>query len=317
MIKLQSKTLRAWIAPQGATLVGLWHADWSQCLVLGSPDLAAYTSEFAYCGAVVGPVANRVSGAAIDIEGTIWRMTANEGTTCLHSGPNGLHARVWEISKQTSDSVTLTCVLRDGECGLPGQRDIALRYQLDDAAMTLEIRATTDRPTVMNLAHHPYWNLAGSGDISTHKLEVAANTFLPVDGDTLPTGDVASVCNTPYDFRKATCLPTDFTLDANLCLSSHRRAEPHFAARLTAPHAPLMEIHTTEPGLQIYNGSGLCSRRFTLHNGQNLAPYAGVALEPQAWPDAPNHAHFPSINVNKETAYRQITRYEFSNNLAK
>ncbi|MGD9294591.1 MAG: aldose epimerase family protein [Roseobacter sp.] len=312
MIQLHSNCLKAEIAPRGAALTGLWHRDLAHSLVLGAPDPAAYEQALVYFGAIVGPVANRISDAAVHIDGKRWRMEANEGTTCLHGGSDGLHARIWDLAEQSSSHVLLTCTLTHGESGLPGHRVISARYGLDGSVLSLDIFATTDRNTVMNLAHHPYWNLAGTESVGAHRLCIAADTYLPTDDKNLPTGRAAPVAGTPYDFRQPNALPVDVTLDANLCLAEARRPEPVFAARLTAPNAPSLEIHTTESGLQLYNGSGLRPLPVLLHEGQKLAPYAGVALEPQAWPDAPKHPHFPSVVLRKGQKYIQRTRYHIS-----
>ena len=194
MIVLKTDKLTAHILPFGATLAGLWHAREDHSLVIGSADTEAYRAELIYSGAIVGPVANRVRNARLDINGQSWRMTANEGLTCLHGGPEGLHARQWRIEAQTEAMTTLSLELRHGDCGLPGHRLIRATYALSaPATLSLSLTATSDRDTVMNLAHHPYWSLDGDATVARHLLEVDAARYLPINADTLPTGEIAPV----------------------------------------------------------------------------------------------------------------------------
>lgn len=313
MIQLRSKVLRATILPYGATLTGLWHKDAPHSLVLGSTDDQAYKNVLAYFGALVGPVANRVRDAKIIIDEQDWRLPANEGTTSLHSGASGLHAQVWTIAEKSETAVTLQCQLRHGSGGLPGNRDIRATYSVSDAGvLRLAITATSDAATVMNIAHHPYWNLDGSPTVGNHKLEICATAYTPVDTATLPTGEITSVQGTPYDFRNPRTVATHVPLDCNLCLADHRRQTPQIAAVLSASVGPQLTLHTTEPGLQLYNGAGLGAVAARMHDRKDLRAYAGIALEPQGWPDAPNHRAFPSILLPAYVRYQQITDYHLS-----
>lgn len=310
VITLSSKTLRAELDPYGARLSGLWMDGWPHSLVLGPATPQALRSPaLAYFGVLVGPVANRISGAAVDINGTRWRMQANEGSTALHSGPDGLHARTWTTVASTGSKLTLSTTLEHGVCRLPGRREITTTYLLSGDTLTLEITAISDATTIMNIAHHPYWNLSGAASVADHQLQVDADQVLDLDARNLPTGLVKSVAGTDYDFRRAKAVATDKPLDANLCLAPARRDAPVRAARLSTGGGPTLEIETTEPGLQVYNGYGLETADIALHSGQQLGPCAGVALEPQGWPDAPRHPRFPSILLEPGETYRQITRY--------
>lgn len=313
MIALKTDKLTAHILPLGAALAGLWYAEDQDSLVLGSTDTAAYRSELTYCGAIVGPVANRIRNARFKINGHPWIMTANEGPHCLHGGPDGLHTRPWQIDAQTETAVTLSLVLAHGDCGLPGRRRITAQYSLSaPSTLSLQITATSDQDTVMNLAHHPYWSLDKDATVARHALEVQATRYLPIDGDTLPTGEVAPVDGSDYDFRTPRRIPTDRILDACLCLADARRSVPMPAARLIGASGRQLEIETTEPGLQVYNGAGLRAGQARLHPGQALGPYAAVALEPQGWPDAPNKPDFPSILLPAQSVYEQTTIYRIS-----
>ncbi|MEP1614194.1 MAG: aldose epimerase family protein [Roseobacter sp.] len=313
MIEISSKNLRARILQQGATLSGLWFEGQPNSLVLGSDDKKSYETELLYYGAIVGPVANRVAGATILLDGQAFPMDANDGQNCLHSGSNGLHIQNWTIRSQAKNSVVLQCHLKHGEVGLPGNRVFEIEYALsDNAVLSLKLTAHSDVTTPVNLAHHPYWSLDGSETIKNHDLQVFADRYLPIDKNTLPTGQITDVAGSPYDFRTFRKIPIDQTLDANLCLASAVRATPQPAAVLTAKGAPRLQIDTTEPGLQVYNGTGLSPTKTKLHDGQHPIACAGIALEPQRWPDAHSHPAFPSILLKAGTVYSQTTQYRIS-----
>lgn len=312
MIRLTHGPMRAALVDRGATLAGLWHKAYPANLVLGYRTASDYLDDPFYLGAIVGPLANRISGARVVLDGQPWQLQANEGTTCLHGGSEGLARQNWQVAEQTTTSVTFSLALLHGAGGLPGARQISVCYQLDIAALQLDIRATSDCDTYFNAAHHPYWRLDARSFPPRHNMTVAAQSYLPADRENLPTGDVASVEETAYDFRASQCVSTDQKLDANLCLSDHRRNEPHFAAKLTCPDGPQLTIETTEPGLQIYNGSGLHDAGTLLDDGKSLYPFAGLALEPQGWPDAPNQAGFPSVLLRAGEPYHQRTVYRLS-----
>lgn len=312
MLVLRSELLTATLFPYGARLTGLWHRDYQNSLVLGAPNDADFTSDLAYFGALIGPVANRISGGRVCINDKVWQMETNEGPNCLHSGGSGLHALNWTIADQSEQHVTFETVLDHGHGGLPGNRAFAATYAVDGSKLTLDIMAMSDQTTPINIAHHPYWNLSRDTSVAAHQLKTAADMYLPVDSATCPTGGVASVSDTPYDFTHPHIVPTHITLDANLCLAHKPYATPRFAARLSAPDGPVLNIETTEPGLQIYNGTGLRPTNTRLHPGQKLGCGAGIALEPQGWPDAPSHPDFPSILYDAGSQYRQRTVYSFS-----
>ncbi|MEM9576231.1 MAG: aldose epimerase family protein [Pseudomonadota bacterium] len=309
MIELRSASLKALVSPHGATLAGLWARPYPNSLVLGTSDQHHLVEHLTYFGALVGPIANRIAGGRITIDGVAWNLEQNEGTNTLHSGAKGLHGLMWEVEEVRDESVTLAISLPDGFGGLPGVRKITARYVLNGTTLRLEIIAESDRATVMNIAHHPYWNLDGSDTVAAHSLRIPADTYLPTNAFSLPTGEVALVQGTEYDFRKTRKIPIGTTLDATLCLGRKRLDAPCKCAVLTAPGGPRLEVHTTEPGLQLYNGTGICDVPADLFDDRRLLPCAGVALEPQAWPDAPNHKGFPSIYLQKTEKYCQITEY--------
>ncbi|MFX4298064.1 MULTISPECIES: aldose epimerase family protein [Roseobacteraceae] len=304
-LEISNGTLRARLLPQGAALNALWHSAVPRSLVLGWVDGA----KGGYMGALVGPVANRIGGAAVTIDGTRWQIQPNEGVNCLHSGDQGIHTRIWKVTEHSKDSVTFALTLLHGDCGLPGRRVITARYALEHAALRLDICATTDRTTLVNIAHHPYWNLAGQGDVRGHHLLVHADSYLPVGPDKLPTGAQASVADLGLVARTSTPLIDAAALDHNLCLAPARSDALRPAARLTGPNSMQLSIATTEPGLQVYDGAGLRDTQNSANTGARTGPYAGIALEPQGWPDAPHHDGFPSIALRSGDNYRQTTLY--------
>ncbi|UOA27100.1 aldose epimerase family protein [Pseudosulfitobacter sp. DSM 107133] len=304
-IEISNGPLRARLLAKGAALGGLWHSAVSGSLVLGYTD----DTDLGYMGALVGPVANRVGGAVIEIDGTRWQMHANEADNCLHSGDQGIHARVWEVADQSASSVTFSLTLQHGECGLPGLRRISACYTLKQSSLRLDITANSDRKTVMNIAHHPYWNLAAKGDIRSHDLLVHADTYLPVKADKIPTGEQACLEGLGLAGRTSTPLVNVEPMDHNLCLASTRSDTLRPAACLTGPNGMQLTISTTEPGLQVYDGAGLSEQETPNNIGAPVGPYAGIAMEPQGWPDAPAQDGFPSIMLHPDDNYRQSTLY--------
>jgi aldose 1-epimerase len=281
-------------------------------LTLGADRLEPYLGPMGFFGAVVGPVANRIAGAEVEIAGRRYPLVANEGgRTTLHGGPKGTHARLWTVTDAGPDHVTMTLDLPDGAEGYPGNRHLTARFRvLAPAMLEMELTATTDAPTLMNLANHSYWNLGPVPDLAGHRLQVAADRYTPVDAHLIPTG-VAPVDGTPFDFRAGAPVgPGAATgLDHNFCLAD-MRGPLRLAARLTGPTGVSMTVETTEPGLQVYDAA----RQSPVdgHDGRPYAAHAGVAIEAQAWPDAPHQPDFPSIALTPGETYRQVTRWTFA-----
>lgn len=311
-ITLCSGPLTARFLPLGARLTGFWHTGFPDSLVLGYHAPEAYATDPFYLGAVVGPIANRVAGSIVEVGGTRWQMTANEGDTCLHSGPEGASQRQWRLVAQAADRVAFDLSYAHGEGGLPGNRHIRIDYRLTSDALGLSITATSDRDTPVNMAHHPYWRLDASPGGPSQWLSVNAETYLPVNARGLPTGEIRLVKDSVYDFAQPRLVRTDTPLDGNLCLRSHRTTTPTKVARLVGRNGLTLTLETTEPGLQVYNGAGLYDAGDDLHNGDRLRPYMGLALEPQGWPDALGHAGFPTIMIKAGATYRQDTVYRIA-----
>lgn len=298
-ITLTLPDLQATFAAHGARLETLSYRG-GPSLVLHADPVAHPQWRDVYPGAIVGPIANRVGRGAFTLNGERYQMPCNEdGMTALHSGPDGLDQHEWEVTEQSETAVTFRATLADGDGGLPANRAIEVSYRLDGATLSLDIRATSDAPTPINIAHHPYWRL---GDASQHKLWVAADHYLPVDAHNIPKGEIAPLDNTAFDHR--TARPLDPAIDHNLCLSDAPRPAPVHIATLSGADGLSLRIDSTEAGLQVYAGAHL-----PVIAGTDIAPFAGIALEPQGYPDAVNHGGFPAIICSPERPYAQKTRY--------
>ncbi len=264
----------------GARLQALHIEGISESLTLPSKDAAELEGTAIWNGPVIGPVLNRIGGAKANIDGSTYSFTPNEGANLLHSGNSTTATLIWD-TEISEDVATFGLTLKDGFGGFTGNRKITATYTLTDDGFTLDIIATTDAPTLMNVGHHPNWTLGG-GDLS---LQIDADRYLPVNASTLPTGEIAAVDGTEFDFRSPRVPPK--TIDHNFCLNQNARIA------LQGPHARL-DIETDAPGLQIYTGK------------------TGIAVEPQLWPDAPNNPNFPSITLAPGDTFRQLTRYRIS-----
>lgn len=308
-IRLTSGPLAVSVLTLGAILQDVRLAGTPWPLTLGSGQLAAYEGPMDYFGAIVGPVANRIAGARAIIDGTEWVFEANEGSNLLHGGPTGPHAEIWDIAEASDRAVRLSLSLAHGLGGFPGNRQISARYAVEDNALTLTLTATTDAPTLMNLAHHGYWNMDGTATIAGQRLQVAADRYLPVDAALLPTGEARPVTGA-FDLQQGRALDLHEGFDHNFCLCERPR-DLTPAAELAGQSGVRMVIETTEPGLQVYDAHGLSTAPHIGHAGEPYGRNAGLALEPQRWPDAPNHPGFPSVALKPGEVYQQVTRFTF------
>jgi aldose 1-epimerase len=304
-ITLKSGELTVSLLTWGAVLQSVKLRGVTHDLTLGSETLADYEGPMLYHGSLIGPVVNRFSGASAPINGKMHRFEANlDNRLTLHSGSAGTQNKIWRLTDMSETAVSFRLDLPDGEGGFPGNRRITARYSLPRrATLQLEVTATTDAPTLINFANHSYWNLDGTPNWSGHRLTVHADAYLPCNADFSPTGEITPLADTAMDFRKSREINADQNaFDTNFCLAPGRRALTE-ALTLTGTSGVAMTVATTEPGIQVYDG------RNAIRPGR--APYEGLAIEAQGWPDAPNHQGFPSIALNPQETYSQITEWRF------
>jgi len=317
-IRIGAGGLSTGVIPFGATLAGLTvpGRDGPVNVVLGFRDIRSYRTHGAFFGAIVGRCANRIAGGRARIGGRNFQLDLNEnGRTHLHGGSAGFFARDWTVERRTPDSILLSLVSPDGDQGYPGEVRASCRYRVEPRRLVVELEARTDRETLVNLAAHPYFNLDGGGSVLGHRLRIAADAFTPVDADNIPTGEIRAVSGSRLDFRELRPIRREGEPceghDHNFMLAERPRTAPAFAARLEAASSGIaMEMWTTEPGLQFYDGGGLPVRE-ELRGGVRSLRFGGLCLEPQRFPDAVNHPHFPGAVLKPGECYRQVTEYRF------
>lgn len=326
--------LRATIITYGATLQALEVPDRDGKLadvVLGFDGIAGYESHRSFSGATVGRVANRIGGARFTLAGREYHVSANDDGNSLHGGEQGFDRRVWRIlalEEGNTASVWLALTSRDGDQGYPGELEAEVLYSLDAAGcLSIDHRATTNAPTFVNLTHHSLFNLAGEGgarDALTHSLEVAASHITPVDERLIPTGELRAVAGTPFDFLESRVIGARIRdgrdpqllvgrgIDHNYVLDAGATPGPKFAARLKdEASGRVLEVWTTEPGLQVYTGNFLTGA-VAGKSGHLYRMGDGIALEPQKFPDSPNQPGFPSARLDPGETYLHRMALRFS-----
>jgi len=300
-------------------------------IVLGYDNLAAYVANSPYFGAIVGRYANRIARGHFTLDGTTYTLAVNNGPNSLHGGLRGFDKVVWKarpFQNQEGQGVTLDYTSPDGEEGYPGTLHATVTYTLTaDDRLIVDYHATTDKATPINLSQHSYWNLAGnaSRDILGHVLTINADATTPVDSTLIPTGEIAPVDGTPFDFRTPTAIGARIEqrqntqirygngYDHNWVLNRGGGASDALvlAARVVEPTSGrTMEITTTEPGLQFYSGNFL-DGTITGKGGAVYKFRYGLALETQHYPDSPNHPNFPSTILRPGQEYRSRTVFKF------
>ena len=301
--------------------------EWGE-ITLGHDEAAPYfdRATASFFGALIGRYGNRIAAGRFALDGQTYQLPLNDGPNTLHGGPGGFDQHDWDAQAEaTGDALSLTLTRRspDGEEGFPGALDVSVTYRLGaDGTLDLLYRAATDRPTVVNLTNHTYWNLHGGRDVLEHVLELPAGEFIPVRADMIPTGEIAGVQGTPLDFRApqpvgariaqayeqlrlAGGYDHTFALEGEPDAGGLRRA-----ARLGEPvSGRTLEVWTSEPGVQFYSGNFLTGQPG--RGGQPYAKHWGLCLETQHYPDSPNQPQFPSTRLDPGQEYRSHTRYRF------
>lgn len=289
---------RGWWVPLGGA---------SAPVVLGFDDPADYARNPTYMGVIAGRVANRIGGARFSLEGQTHQLAANEGPNQLHGGAGGLHARIWRAERDATKAVRFTYLSPDGEEGFPGRAAFEVTVTLEGHSVTYDMAATVDRPTPISLAQHSYYSLATDRLSRVARFTCPADRYTPVDEALIPTGEILPVGGTRHDFRAGAVLaeadPDGRGTDLNLVLPEAR--DPALpVVDLLAPNGLRLRMWSDQPGLQVYTGHGLPLRDGG-HPGQRIAPWAGIALEPQGFPNAVNCPGFSSIIVTPDQPYRQ------------
>jgi aldose 1-epimerase len=313
------------VMTQGATMTELWAPDRNgknADVVLGANTLAGYLKGVP--GAViVGRVANRIAGARFTLDGTEYKLTANNSTNHMHGGRKGFSSVIWEGKSLPAASgqaaVEFTYLSKDGEEGYPGNLNATVTYTLtDNNELRLDFTATTDKATPVNMTTHACFNLAGFGDVLGHELWMAASHYTPLNDQLIPTGEIAPVKGTPLDFTTPTLIGqridqvkmTPPGYDHNLAFD-HEPGTLALCARLREPKSGrVMEISTTEPGAQLYTGNH--TSQFTGIDGAVYTNHPVVCLETQHYPDSVNHPNFPSTIVRPGTPFKSTTVFKFS-----
>jgi aldose 1-epimerase len=298
-------------------------------IVLGHDNLAGYLAERRFFGATVGRYANRIANARFVLDGEVVQLAANDGPNALHGGTDGFDRKLWEITDihdGAEPAVTLAYTSAHGEEGYPGRLDVYLTYRLTGPSeLSLSFIARTDRPTIVNLTNHSFFNLDGvaaDGGTLDHRLTVAAAHFLAIDPTAIPLPEPPrAVAGTPFDFREMTPIGARIRdddqqlrhgkgYDHSFCLDNGGALNP--AARLEAPRSGrILELLTDQPGLQVYSGNKL-DGSIRGKCGQLYRQSDAICLEPHIWPNAPNRADFPSPRLAPDGVYRHHTVYRFS-----
>jgi len=323
------------ILDYGGILVSLKMPDRTGKLadvILGFDNLEGYLQDKSYLGALVGRYGNRIALGKFSLGGVTYTLAKNNGVNTLHGGDVGFNRKMWgahDVTGSGDPSLELTYVSKAGEEGYPGTLSVKVVYTLTaDNALKIDYSATTDAETVVNLTNHAYFNLAGQGegDVLQHEVKIVADRYTPVNDALIPTGELAPVKGTPFDFQTATPigarigqdnqqLKYGHGYDHNWVLSGHEgnaSTEPSLAAEVYEPKSGrVLQVLTTEPGVQFYTGNFLDG---TAHGkgGKVYNQRYGFCLETQHFPDSPNHPNFPSTVLKTGQTYRTTTIYKFS-----
>src|ERR1044072_6393018 len=327
-----SHGVEAKITNYGGILVSLKVPDRNRKfddVVLGFNDLESYlTKNDPYMGALIGRYGNRIAKGRFTLNGVEYKLAVNNGENHLHGGIKGFDKVVWtgrEMKTPVGPAVVLTYLSKDGEEGYPGNLNVRVVYTLtNNNEIKIDYSATTDKDTVTNLTHHSYFNLAGegNGDILSHLVTINANRFVPTDAGSIPTGELKNVAGTPFDFMKPMAIGARINQDDeqlkfgngydHTWVINGRPGVMRLAATAyEATSGRVMQVWTTEPGMQFYTGNFL-DGTLTGKAGKLYPRRSGFCFETQHYPDSPNQASFPPPTLTKGATYRSTTIYRFS-----
>lgn len=324
---------KAEIITYGAALQSLKLADRHghfDDVVVAPAKLETLIARPQFMGATVGRVANRIAKGQFTLDGKQYQVPVNDGVNSLHGGPKGFDKALWEVvsvNKGPAASVTLRHVSPDGDMGYPGTLTVTATYSLDEKnQLTIDYKATTDKPTVVNLSNHTYWNLAGEGSprgAMGQLLTIPADYYTPTDKGAIPTGEIRSVAGTVFDFRKATAIGARVRdadeqivfgkgYDHNWVVARTLSPSPRLLARVEDPASGrVMEMLSNQPGLQFYSGNFLDATTIG-KSGHLYRQGDAIVLEPQMFPDTPNHPEFGSIRLDPGQTYHNVIVLRFS-----
>ena len=296
-------------------------------MVIGYGSLKEYTHPLGnFYGALIGRVGNRIAKGKFTVDGKEYSLAINNAPNSLHGGAAGYQDLVWDAVQPNDSTLELSYVSKDMQGGYPGNLTIKVVYSVSsDNGLKIDYSATTDKKTIVNLTNHAYYNLngEGSGSILDHLLQINADKYTPVDSTLIPTGELAPVAGTPFDFTKATAIGQRIEDKSNVQLKYGKGYDHNFvlngkpgelfkAATLTSDKSGIvMDVFTVEPGLQIYTGNFMDGST-TLKNGIKDKHRTALCLETQHFPDAPNHKNFASIELAPGKVYQTTTIYKFS-----
>lgn len=323
-----SKGAQVAICNYGGTVVSLLVPDRAGKLgdvVWGYDHFDGYLTNSPYFGCIIGRYGNRIAKGRFTLDGKTYQLATNDGPNHLHGGLKGFDKVLWDATPMMTEAgpaLKLTYVSKDGEEGYPGTLKVTAVYTLtEDNALRLDLSATTDKPTICNLTHHSYFNLAGKGDILDHVVYMPADHYTPVDETLITTGEIAPVDGTPFDFRKPTTIGARINQDHpqlkfgrgydHNWVYNKRIGELTLMARVSEPSSGrVMEVWSTEPGMQFYSGNFL-DGTIVGKGGQVYKFRSAFCMEPQHYPDSPNKPNFPSVVLRPGETYKNTIIYKF------
>jgi len=280
-----------------------------------------------FLSTTIGRYGNRIADGKFTLHGEEYSLTINNGPNSLHGGPTGFHARVWDAVQIDESTIQFTYTSPDGEEGFPGNLEVTMYYRLEEEenALVIEYRASTDKPTVVNLTNHAFFNLAGisnpSPSIEGHVVTINAEHYIPINEVSIPTGEISAVEGTPMDFMEPHAIGERISQDFEqlvigagydhcYVLDRTENGELSYAASCLEPESGrVMDVFTTEPGVQLYTGNWL--NGFAGAHGATFPPRSGLCFEAQCFPDTPNRPYFPSATLLEGDEYQQVTIYRF------
>ena len=321
---LKNDSLEVTLSDYGATIIRVRLALKNgevRDLVRGYDDLASYMNADGYLGAVVGRVGNRICKGIFSLDGKEYELYCNNGVNHLHGGKIGFDKKIYDVAID-GDSILFSATSPDGEEGYPGKLDYSVRYTLEESSLRLDYFAVTDKATPVNLTNHVYFNLMGAGTIYSHRILIDADRYIPTDDTLIPTGEIASVEGTPFDFREekfisAGILGThkDITLGGGLdhCVVFTDRGEGmHERVKVISPDGLVtLKTYTDLPAVQLYSGNFLGNKKFPFRGGEKQIKRSAFCLETENMPDSVNHANFTNTVLRPGEEYKNSTVYEF------